>query len=152
MRKGFKPMKGAAGWQLSNAQVFGFAVHKASLDIFRQATMPALRAKSEKLTGYLEFLLRQINQEEERFHIITPGRPEARGCQLSIYTPRDGKRLHNYLEENGVISDWREDNLHEGEAEPGQAGVIRVAPVPLYNSFQDVFEFAGLLKEYGKNK
>ena len=152
MRKGFKPMKGAAGWQLSNAQIFGFAVHKASLDIFRQATMPALRAKSEKLTGYLEFLLRQINPKEERFHIITPGRPEARGCQLSIYTPRDGKRLHSYLEENGVISDWREDNLHGGEAEPGQAGVIRVAPVPLYNSFQDVFEFAGLLKEYGKNK
>ncbi len=150
MRKGFRPMKGAAGWQLSNAQVFSFAVHKASLDIFQQATLPALRAKSEKLTGYLEFLIREINREKERFHIITPDDPKARGCQLSIYTHHDGKRLYNYLEENGVISDWREDNLHGGEVEPGQAGVIRVAPVPLYNSFQDVFEFARLLKDYGK--
>ncbi|MCB0584517.1 MAG: hypothetical protein KDD06_04215, partial [Phaeodactylibacter sp.] len=58
----------------------------------------------------------------------------------------------NYLEAHGVISDWREDNLHGGEVEPGQAGVIRVAPVPLYNSFRDVFEFAALLKEYGKRK
>lgn len=149
MRKGFKPMKGAAGWQLSNAQVLSFAVHKASLDIFQQATMPALRAKSEKLTGYLEFLIREINREEERYHIITPDDPQARGCQLSIYAPRNGKRLYEYLEANGVISDWREDNLHGRASAPGQAGVIRVAPVPLYNSFQDVFEFAALLKRYG---
>jgi len=148
MRKGFNPMKGAAGWQLSNAQVFSFAVHKASLDLFRQATMPALRAKSEKLTGYLEFLIREINRETERFPIITPDAPPARGCQLSIYAPRHGKRLYNYLEENGVISDWREDTLHGEDGAPGDSGVIRVAPVPLYNSFQDVFEFARLLKDY----
>ncbi len=147
MRKGFHPMRGAAGWQLSNAQVFSFAVHKASLDIFREAGMPALRARSEKLTGYLEFLLQEINREEERFQIITPAAPQHRGCQLSIYTPRNGRRLYNYLEENGVISDWREDNLHGGAA-AGEAGVIRVAPAPLYNSFQDVFEFARLLKDY----
>lgn len=147
MRKGFHPMRGAAGWQLSNAQIFSFAVHKASLDIFREAGMPALRAKSEKLTGYLEFLLQEINREEERFHIITPDGPQHRGCQLSIYTPRNGRRLYNYLEKNGVISDWREDNLH-GAAAAGEAGVIRVAPAPLYNSFQDVFEFARLLKDY----
>ncbi len=149
MRKGFKPMKGAAGWQLSNAQIFSFAVHKASLDIFRQASMPALRAKSEKLAGYLEFLIREINRERERFHIITPSDPAARGCQLSIYIPRHGKQLYDYLEENGVISDWREDNLHTKGGDPGESGVIRVAPVPLYNSFRDVFELARLLKNYG---
>ncbi|MCB0558132.1 MAG: kynureninase, partial [Phaeodactylibacter sp.] len=148
MRKGFKPMKGAAGWQLSNAQIFSFAVHKASLDIFHQAGMAALRAKSEKLTGYLEFLLREVNVEGGPLHVITPDDPEARGCQLSIYARRNGKHLYNYLEENGVISDWREDNLHDGTGELGEAGVIRLAPVPLYNSFQDVFEFARLLKEY----
>ncbi|MCB0549027.1 MAG: kynureninase [Phaeodactylibacter sp.] len=152
MRKGFHPMKGAAGWQLSNAQILSFAVHKASLDIFHQATMAALRTKSEKLTGYLEYLLQEIIQRKGGFHIITPNTPQNRGCQLSIYTHRDGRHLYNYLESHGVISDWREDNLHGGEVQPGQAGVIRVAPAPLYNSFQDVLEFATLLKDYEKNK
>ncbi|MCB9304366.1 MAG: kynureninase [Lewinellaceae bacterium] len=148
MRKGFKPMKGAAGWQLSNAQIFSFAVHKASLDIFQQATMPTLRAKSERLTGYLEFLMKEINKSVERYHLLTPSAPPARGCQLSIFTASKGKRLFDYLAENGVMSDWREDHLHGEPAAPGEAGVIRVAPVPLYNSFQDVFEFAELLRKY----
>ena len=148
MNKGFKPMKGAAGWQLSNAQIFSFAVHKASLDIFEQASMPALRAKSEWLTGYLEFLIREINRSVERYHLLTPSEPAARGCQLSIFTSRNGKKLFDYLSENGVISDWRESHLHGGTAAPGEAGVIRVAPAPLYNSFQDVFEFAELLRAY----
>jgi kynureninase len=142
MRKGFKPMYGAAGWQLSNAQIFSFAAHKASLDLFKEASMPVLRQKSEKLTGYLEFLLRQM---DKGFKILTPSEPAARGCQLSIFTPRNGKKLFDYLAGNGVVSDWREDNLSGMATAPGEAGVIRVAPVPLYNTFEDVYRFANLL-------
>lgn len=148
MRKGFKPMPGAAGWQLSNAQIFSFAAHQASLDIFAEAGMPALRAKSERLTGYLEFLLHGINNQGGRFRLLTPAEPAARGCQLSIFTPQNGKQLFDFLVENGAVCDWREDHLHGPDAAPGQAGVIRVAPVPLYNSFQDVYELAALLGQY----
>ncbi|MBK7873069.1 MAG: kynureninase [Saprospiraceae bacterium] len=136
MRKGFIPMTGAAGWQLSNAQIFSFAAHRASLDIFAQATMPALRKKSEQLTGYLEFLLEKLNQNEHRFHIITPKNPAERGCQLSVLTDEHGKQLFDYLSTNGVICDWREPN------------VIRFAPVPLYNCFQDVWELTQLLQSF----
>jgi len=145
MRKGFKPMYGAEGWQLSNAQIFSFAAHKASLDIFVEAGMPALRQKSEKLTGYLEFLLQQVDKD---FKILTPEKPEERGCQLSIFVPQSGKKIHDYLTDQGVISDWREDNLSGKSVEPGEAGVIRVAPVPLYNSFEEVFRFVELLNNY----
>jgi kynureninase len=150
MKKGFKPMNGAAGWQLSNAQIMACAPHKVSLDMFDATGMPALRAKSVKLTGYLEFLIgemngahqqlsivnRQSSIDSPRFHIITPEDPAQRGCQLSILTGPDGKKLFDYLTENGVIADWREPN------------VIRVAPVPMYNSFEDVWRFAELLKNY----
>jgi kynureninase len=143
MRKGFIPMKGAAGWQLSNAQIFSFAAHKVSLDLFEQATMPALREKSLKLTGYLEFLIDELNRQGRHYRIITPRDPAGRGCQLSILTRSGGRRLFDYLTENGAVVDWREHNL------PGdEGGVIRVAPVPLYNSFQDVFEFSELLRKF----
>ena len=145
MRKGFRPMRGAAGWQLSNAQIFSFAVHKASLDIFVEASMTALRQKSEQLTGYLEYLLRQV---DKGFKILTPSDPVQRGCQLSIFTPKNGKKLFDYLNSKGVISDWREDNLSGSNNTAGEAGVIRVAPVPLYNSFEDVYRFADLLNNY----
>jgi kynureninase len=145
MRKGFKPMQGAEGWQLSNAQIFSFAIHKASLDIFYEASMPALRAKSEQLTGYLEFLIQQSPEASKRFRIITPDDPKQRGCQLSIYTESGGKRFFDHLADNGVICDWREDNLSGKQLAPGEAGVIRVAPTPLYNTFEEVFHFASLL-------
>ena len=145
MRKGFHPMPGAAGWQLSNAQIFSFAVHKASLDIFYEATMPALRQKSEQLTGYLEELLRALPGGSGRFRIITPTDPAARGCQLSIYTEQRGQQLFDYLSEQGVVCDWREDNLSGKQLPPGEAGVIRVAPTPLYNTFEDVYRFVELL-------
>ncbi|MCG8327364.1 MAG: kynureninase [Chitinophagales bacterium] len=145
MRKGFRPMQGAAGWQLSNAQIFSFAVHKASLDIFVEAGMPALRQKSEQLTAYLEYLLRQV---DNGFKILTPSDPVQRGCQVSIFTPKNGKKLYDYLNSKGVISDWREDNLSGSNNTAGEAGVIRVAPVPLYNSFEDVYRFADLLNNY----
>ena len=133
MQKGFIPMEGAAGWQLSNAQIFSMAPHKASLDMFDQVGMTALREKSEKLTAYMEFLIEDLNQKGHHFNIITPKDRTARGAQLSILTDDKGKALHEFLTENGVVSDWREPN------------VIRVAAVPMYNSFQDVYDFVRLL-------
>ncbi len=134
MEKGFIPMKGAAGWQLSNAQIFSFAAHKVALDMFEKVGMHALREKSIALTGYLEFLIQQLNKEGHQYNIITPKTVKDRGCQLSILTDARGKELFDYLTHNGVVADWREPN------------VIRVAPVPFYNSFEDVYKFAQLLK------
>lgn len=136
MEKGFVPMRGAEGWQLSNAQIFSFAAYWASLDMFAEASMPALRAKSEKLTGFLEFLFEKLNAEGHRFNIITPKEPAARGCQLSVLTDENGKALFDYLSEHGVICDWREPN------------VIRLAPTPMYNSFQDVWALGELLRSF----
>jgi len=134
MKKGFQPMPGAAGWQLSNAQIFSMAAHKASLDMFEEVGMAALRQKSEILTAYMQFLIEDLNKQGHQFNIITPKNPQERGCQLSILTGENGKTLHEYLTNNGVISDWREPN------------VIRVAAVPMYNSFEDVYRFVQLLK------
>lgn len=133
MRKGFKPMRGAEGWQLSNAQIFSFAAHKASLDIFDAAGIQALREKSLLLTGYLEFILEETSRIKHQFRIITPRNPQARGCQLSALTGADGKVLYDFLSENGVVADWREPN------------VIRFAPVPLYNTFEDVWRLGEIL-------
>jgi kynureninase len=130
MRKGFKPMYGAEGWQLSNAQIFAFAAHKASLDIFDQAGMAQLRAKSVLLTGFMEQLLREADPDNRQYRIITPTDPEQRGCQLSLLTQENGKALFDRLTQKGIIADWREPN------------VIRFAPIPLYNSFEDVWQLA----------
>jgi kynureninase len=134
MKKGFIPMQGAAGWQLSNAQIFSFAAAKASLDIFHEVGIQALRQKSEKMTGYLEFLLNDLNDEVNWFQIITPSNPEERGCQLSLVFHKNGRIAFEALTAAGVISDWREPN------------VIRIAPVPLYNSFEDVWRFVEVLR------
>lgn len=128
--KHFVPQAGAAGWQISNAPVLSMAAHRASLDIFDEVGMKALRQKSELLTGYLEFL---IGKGNKHFRIITPTDKKQRGCQLSIQTLSDGKKLFQKISKAGVIADWRDPD------------VIRVAPVPLYNSFEDVYNFAKLL-------
>ena len=135
MEKGFKPMPGADGWQLSNGNIIATAAHAASLEIFDEVGMDALRQKSIKLTGYLEYIVDELNKEYGSFEIITPRDPDQRGAQLSIFFHKNGKMLFDYLVENGVIGDWREPN------------VIRIAPVPLYNSFEDVYHFGRLLKE-----
>jgi kynureninase len=135
MQKGFKPMSGADGWQLSNFPVMAGAPHLASLDLFQLAGIKTLRKKSVLLTGYLEFLLRQIDPEEKRFLILTPRNPEQRGCQLSIFIKQKGKQVFEGLSRAGVIADWREPN------------VIRVAPVPMYNTFRDVYTFAQLFRK-----
>lgn len=137
MQKGFIPMCGAAGWQLSNAQILSFAAHKVSLDIFDEAGIQNLRAKSIRLTGYLEYLLRQIDLESKGLRLITPADPEQRGCQLSLLTSHTGKELFEYLNQRGFLCDWREH--------PGGGGIIRVAPTPLYNTFEEVWQLSKAL-------
>ena len=134
MEKGFKPALGSDGWQLSNAPVLSMAIHKVALEIHLQAGLENLRAKQKTLTGYLEFILKEIsnNNESIRFEIITP---KERGSQLSILTHGSGKPLFDLMTKKGVIADWREPN------------VIRVAPVPLYNSYRDVFRFGKIISE-----
>jgi len=127
MKKGFRPMPGAAGWQLSNAQIFPMAIHRAALALVDEAGgMAVLRRKSEQLTGYLDYLLRRLNLPATTLEIITPADPAARGGQLSVLVHHDGRALFDYMAAHGIIADWREPN------------VIRLAPVPLYNSFADV--------------
>lgn len=131
MAKGFIPQKGAASWQMSNAPVFNMVALNASLDIFSKAPMSSLREKSELLTGYMEFLLKQVTNLS--FEVITPTDPARRGCQLSMLFSERGREVFEKLTENGVIADWREPN------------VIRIAPVPLYNTFEDVYRFYEIL-------
>lgn len=134
MKKGFKPMSGVDGWQVSNFPVLTGAAHLASLRIFDKAGMKQIRKKSLLLTGFLEYLLRQIDSNQEKFTIITPEDPAARGCQLSILMHYQGRRVFDGLTRKGMIADWREPN------------VIRIAPVPLYNTFEDVYQFAHIFK------
>ena len=138
MKRGFIPEPGAAGWQMSNAPVFGMAVHKASLEIFHKAGMKNLREKSKSLTSYLEFVLNYVQNHHASiaFDIITPKDPEERGAQLSILVKENGKALFDHITANGVIADWREPN------------VIRLAPTPLYNRFEDVFALGEILKSF----
>lgn len=132
MRHEFDQLPGAEGWQLSNPPILSMAAIKASLDIFNDIGMEKLTNKSKKLTGYFEFLLSQLGEDVIR--IITPSHPNERGCQLSIQVKNADKTLHNKLTEAGVISDWREPD------------VIRCAPVPLYNSYEDVYQLVEKLK------
>ncbi|HEX8425826.1 kynureninase [Hymenobacter sp.] len=137
MRKGFRPMQGAAGWQLSNSSILTMAVHEAALAVHEAAGgMTALRSKSELLTSYLEFLIRRLALPETQLEIITPTNPGERGCQLSLLVHRNGRDLFDHLMAAGIIGDWREPN------------VIRLAPVPLYNSFQDVQRVGAVLAEW----
>lgn len=131
MNSEFMPQQGAAGWQLSNAQILPMAAHKAALDLFVEAGMEALRAKSLLLTGYLEFLIDAI--EGKRYAIITPRDPAQRGCQLSIRIRGDARKLSEELKWVGVIADYRAPD------------VIRLAPVPMYNTFDDVYRVAHFL-------
>jgi kynureninase len=131
MKKGFLPMPGADGWQLSNFPVLSGAALLAALQIYEQAGLANLRRKSILLTGYLEFLLREIKQPHS-FTIITPLASKERGCQLSILMKSNGRAVFKSLTEAGVIADWREPD------------VIRIAPAPLYNTFEEVYRFVVL--------
>jgi kynureninase len=133
MRDDFNPIPTAEGWQLSNPPILSMAAIMASLDIFDEAGIHNLRAKAIKLTGYMEYLLDQLDNEDIK--IITPRDPVQRGSQLSIQVKNADKRLFELITEDGVIADWREPD------------VIRVAPVALYNSFEDVYNFAEILSK-----
>ena len=132
MRQPLDITPGAEGWQLSNPPILSMAAIKASLDLFNEVGMTALRQKSLKLTAYLEFLINELNNPH--INIITPTNPNERGCQLSIQVKNADKTLHKQLIENHVITDWREPD------------VIRCAPVPFYNSFEDVYHMVEILK------
>ena len=136
------PTPGADGWQLSNPPILGLAPLRASLDLFARAGMPALRAKSERLTGYLERLIH--THLADTLQIVTPAAPEQRGCQLSLrvaggrgMTGRSaGRALFEHLSARGVLGDWREPD------------VIRISPAPLYNNHSDVLRFARAVEEW----
>ncbi|MGS2725107.1 kynureninase [Psychroserpens sp. BH13MA-6] len=132
MRDEFDQLPGAEGWQLSNPPILSMAAIRASLDVFKKAGFENLCEKSKHLTGYFEFLINQLNNPH--INIITPSNPNERGCQLSIQVKQADKSLHHKLTEAGVITDWREPD------------VIRCAPVPLYNSFQDIYYLVERLK------
>ncbi|WP_162343471.1 MULTISPECIES: kynureninase [Cyclobacterium] len=134
MKKGFLPMQGADGWLLSNDPILGLGALQASLDIFSAAGLENIWAKSELLTGYMEFVIRETIGSREELHIITPSKPVDRGCQLSVLIPKGGKEMVEKWTENGVVADWRNPN------------VVRLAPAPLYNTFQEVFAFSNILK------
>ncbi len=136
MQPGFQPMPGAEGWQLSNAPILGMAAMKASLDVFDEAGMASLREKSETLTAYLEYTVDRLAGEfpDARIQQITPRDPAYRGAQVSIDIAGRERRLFDDMIAAGVIADFREPC------------VIRVAPVPLYNSFEDVFNFGRLMR------
>jgi kynureninase len=132
MKPGFDPLPGAEGWQLSNAPILGMAVHLASLELFEAAGMDRIGTKRDQMTAYLEFVIKDIsdrNSEKCTFEIITPSERNKRGAQLSIMALGQGRKLFDELTELGVIADWREPN------------VIRIAPAPLYNSYEDCFWF-----------
>jgi kynureninase len=136
MEKGFEAIPTAEGWQLSNPSILSMAAHKASLDIFEEAGMNNLVAKSKKLSGYLHFILNEINskQKEKVIEVITPYNESERGCQVSMLMLKRGKEIFEALLDQGIIADWREP------------AVIRVAPTPLYNTFEDVWQFGNIIE------
>ncbi len=135
MEKGFQPIPTAEGWQLSNAPILSMAAHKASLDIFDAAGMDRLHEKRKKLAAFLHFVLQELNQQDQHpiIEVITPAVESERGCQVSMLMLKNGRAVFESLTQQGVIADWREPN------------VIRVAPVPLYNTFEDIFRFGEII-------
>lgn len=134
MEKGFLPKSNASGWNISTAQVFNTVCLKASLELFDQAGINKLRKKSIRLTGYLEYLIKQL--PNLACEIITPAEPESRGAQLCLFFTERGRDIHDKMIEDGIIVDYREP------------GVIRVAPSPMYCSYQDVYDFYTILRDH----
>ncbi|HWR94846.1 MAG TPA: kynureninase [Flavobacterium sp.] len=136
MEPNFDPVHGANGWQISNLPILTLAPYLASVEMFDEVGMEALIEKRDKITSYLEFILHEIDKEvDSTFEIITPQNPIERASQLSVFLHGEGRELFDYLMKNGVITDWREPN------------VIRLAPVPLYCSFEDMYHFGQILKQ-----
>jgi len=135
MEPNFDPARNADGWQISNLPILSLAPYLASVDMFAEVGMQKLIKKRNLITAYLEYILHEIDKEvDSTFEILTPSNQEERACQLSVFLHGEGRSLFDYLMKNGVITDWREPN------------VIRLAPVPLYTSFEDMYEFGQVLK------
>ena len=136
MEQDFDPVHGAEGWQISNLPILSLAPYLASVEMFDEIGMDAIVTKRDKITSYLEFILQEIDKEVKgHFEIITPTNPIERASQLSVFFHGEGRSLFDYLMKNGVVTDWREPN------------VIRFAPVPLYSSFEDMYNFGQILKK-----
>jgi kynureninase len=136
MEQDFEPINSAEGWQVSNLSILSLAPYLASVEMFASVGMESLVKKRDKLTAYLEFIMLEIDKEVDgNFEIITPSNIDERGCQLSVFLHGEGRSLFDFLMKNGVIVDWREPN------------VIRLAPVPFYNTFEDMFRFGQILKQ-----
>lgn len=136
MEPDFDPVHGADGWQVSNLPILSLAPYLASVEMFAEVGMDKLIRKRNKITSYLEFILHEIDNEvDSTFEVITPSNPDERACQLSVFLHGEGRSLFDYLMKNGVITDWREPN------------VIRLAPVPLYTSYADMYNFGQILKQ-----
>lgn len=136
MEPEFDPVRGADGWQVSNLPILSLAPYLASVDLFAEVGMDALIEKRDKITAYLEFILQEIDKEvDSTFEVITPTDLTQRASQLSVFLHGEGRALFDYLMKNGVITDWREPN------------VIRLAPVPLYCSYEDMYDFGQILKQ-----
>ncbi|WP_338876507.1 kynureninase [Spirosoma sp. SC4-14] len=132
MTPGFLPDTGADGWQVSTPNILALAVHRAAIAITAEAGIVALRQKSEHLTGFLEYILTPF----DKIQILTPDDPNQRGCQLSLLVRKNGKALFNYLTQQGIIGDWREPDC------------IRLAPTPLYNTFEEIWQVGEVLKRF----
>jgi kynureninase len=136
MEPTFDPADGAEGWQISNIPILSLAPYLASVEMFDEIGMDLILEKRDKITSYLEYVLHEIDKEvDSSFEIITPTNLDERGCQLSVLLHGQGRNLFDYLMKNGVITDWREPN------------VVRFAPVPLYCSFEDMYNFGQILKK-----
>lgn len=137
MEKGFEPVMTAEGWQLSTPSLILFACHKAALKIFEEAGLEKIFRKGRQLSSYLLFLLNEINHnsKDKLIEILTPQTETGKGCQVSMLMLKDGKKIFDELASQGIFADWREPN------------VIRIAPVPLYNSFKEVWKFGDILRK-----
>jgi kynureninase len=136
MAPDFDPMPTAESWSMSNAPVFNMIAHEVSLGIFSEVGMPALREKSLSLTAFLDYVLSEVMRiTGQKLTRITPEDPSQRGCQLSVIVDGFDRKLVGRLYEKGIVVDWREPN------------VIRLAPVPLYNSFEDVYRLGKVLED-----
>ena len=135
MEKQFDPIPTAEGWQLSNSPILNMAAHKASLDIFEEAGFENIVAKGKKLSAFLLFVLDEINASASKkiIEVITPRNENEHGCQISILMLEKGREIFDALKKHGVIIDWREPN------------VIRLAPAPLYNTFEDIYKFGEII-------
>jgi len=134
MEKGFIPKPDANGWNISTAQVFNMVSLKASLELFEAAGFSRILSKSAELTAWLAFLLGSL--KNIHFDILTPAEPHRRGAQLSLYFKERSKEIHEKMIRAGIVVDYREP------------GVVRVAPAPLYNSFEEVYQFYQILKDF----